>query len=81
MKQLFVHVKTCEMTHSLGCKICARLLSLIIVHARSCTVRGKCPLPYCDKIRERNERLRRQQLYMDDRRRQAQNAFYQAGED
>jgi E1A/CREB-binding protein len=81
MKQLFVHVQTCQTTHSFGCKICARLLSLIIVHARSCTVRGeKCPLPYCDKIRERNERLRRHQLYMDDRRRQAQNAFYHAGE-
>jgi len=81
MKQLFVHVRTCEVTHSLGCKICARLLSLIIVHARSCAVRGSCSLPYCDKIRERNERLRRQQLFMDDRRRQAQNAFYQAGEE
>ncbi|KAL3919534.1 MAG: hypothetical protein SGILL_003707 [Bacillariaceae sp.] len=81
MKQLFVHVQTCQTTHSLGCRICARLLSLIIVHARSCTVRGeKCPLPYCDKIRERNERLRRQQLFMDDRRRQAQNAYYDAGE-
>ena len=60
---------------------CARLLSLIIVHARSCTARGaKCPLPYCDKIRERNERVRRQQQLLDDRRRQAQNAFYDAGE-
>ena len=81
MKQLLVHVHTCQTTHSLGCKVCARLLSLIIVHARSCTVRGeRCPLPYCDKIRERNERVRRQQLCMDDRRRQAQNAFYDAGE-
>lgn len=81
MKRLFVHVGTCEETHSLGCRICSRLLSLIVVHARSCTARGGCcPLPYCDKIRERNERLRQQQLFMDDRRRQAQNAFYQAGE-
>lgn len=81
MKQLFGHVKTCEVTHSNGCKICARLLSLIVVHARSCTVRVEgCPLPYCDKIRERNERVRRQQLFMDDRRRQAQNAFYHSGE-
>lgn len=82
MKQLFGHVKTCQVTHSNGCKICARLLSLIVVHARSCTKRGEeCPLPYCDKIRERNERVRRQQLFMDDRRRQAQNAFYHAGEE
>lgn len=82
MKQLIVHVKTCQVTHSGGCKICARLLSLIIIHARSCAARGdSCRLPYCDKIRERNERLRRQQLFMDDRRRHAQNAFYDAGED
>lgn len=81
MKQLFVHVRTCEVTHSNGCKICARLLSLIVVHARSCTLRGtQCQLPYCDKIRERNERVRLQQLFMDDRRRQAQNAFYHSGE-
>lgn len=81
MKHLFVHVTTCETTHSGGCRICARLLALIVVHARSCNVRGgSCPLPYCDKIRERNERLRRQQLFMDDRRRQAQNAIYRAGE-
>jgi E1A/CREB-binding protein len=81
MKQLLVHVKTCEVTHSNGCRICARLLSLIVVHARSCSLREKqCPLPYCDKMRERNERVRRQQLFMDDRRRQAQNAFYQSCE-
>jgi E1A/CREB-binding protein len=78
MKKLFVHVKTCEITHKKGCKICARLLSLIIVHARSCTVRGTCSLPFCDRIRERNERLRRQQQLMDDRRRQAQNDYYRS---
>jgi E1A/CREB-binding protein len=81
MKRLVVHVQTCHVTHSGGCKICARLLSLIIVHARTCMTRGDgCPLPFCDKIRERNERVRRQQLFMDDRRRQAQNAYYQSGE-
>jgi hypothetical protein len=70
-------VKSCP-SNMQQCKICARLLSLIIVHARSCTVRDdSCPLPYCNKIRERNKRLRRQQRFMDDRRRQAQNAFYQ----
>jgi len=82
MKQAFVHVQS----NSCGsngnnrqqCNICSRLLSLIIVHARTCTVRdGSCPLPYCNKIRERNDRLRRQQRFMDDRRRQAQNAVYQ----
>lgn len=77
MKQLFAHVKTCEQTHKKGCKICTRMLGLILVHARSCTIRGSCPLPFCDRIRERNERLRRQQQLMDDRRRNAQNEFYQ----
>lgn len=78
MKKLFIHVKTCDITHRQGCKICARLLSLIIVHARTCTIRGLCSLPFCDRIRERNERLRRQQQLMDDRRRQAQNEHYGA---
>jgi E1A/CREB-binding protein len=77
MKQFFSHVKTCELTHKKGCKICSRLLSLTIVHARSCTTRGACSLPFCDRIRERNERLRRQQQLMDDRRRNAQNEYYQ----
>ncbi|KAL3945077.1 MAG: hypothetical protein SGBAC_000868 [Bacillariaceae sp.] len=76
MKQLFAHVKTCEHTHKKGCKICIRMLALIVVHARSCTIRGSCPLPFCDRIRQRNERLRRQQQLMDDRRRNAQNEFY-----
>jgi hypothetical protein len=75
MKKLFVHVHTCDVTNKKSCKICSRLLALIIVHARSCLA---CPLPFCDRIRERNERLRRQQQFMDDRRRQAQNDFYRA---
>ena len=89
MKQLFVHVRSCPLSSggatvandASRCKICARLLSLIIVHARSCTGPrdDSCPLPYCNKIRERNMRLRRQQRFMDDRRRQAQNAVYQQG--
>lgn len=79
MKKLFVHVRTCELTYLKGCKVCHRLVSLIIVHARSCGVRGSCSLPFCDKIRERNERMRRQQQLMDDRRRQAQNTYYGAG--
>ena len=83
MKQMLVHVQSCPLSsgataNAKQCKICARLLSLIIVHARTCTDRdGSCPLPYCNKIRERNRRLRRQQRFMDDRRRQAQNAVYQ----
>jgi E1A/CREB-binding protein len=79
MKLLFIHVQTCEVTYQRGCRKCSRLLGLLTVHARSCTVRGTCPLPFCDRIRERNERLRRQQQLMDDRRRQAQNELYRAG--
>lgn len=81
MKKLFVHVQTCNLTYMKGCKVCQRLVSLIVVHARSCSARGSCSLPFCDKIRERNERLRRQQQLMDDRRRQAQNTYYGAGDD
>jgi E1A/CREB-binding protein len=80
MKKLFVHVHTCDLTYLKGCKVCHRLVSLIIIHARSCDVRGSCSLPFCDKIRERNERVRRQQQLMDDRRRQAQNSYYGAGD-
>jgi E1A/CREB-binding protein len=76
MKQYFEHVKSCEITYKKGCKICARVLALLTVHARSCTVRGNCAVPFCDRIRERNQRLRLQQQLMDDRRRQAQNELY-----
>jgi len=78
MKNLFKHVQTCEITFKKGCKVCARLLSLITMHARLCTVRGDCPIPFCDRIRERNRRLRQQQQLMDDRRRQAQNDLYRS---
>eukprot|EP00536_Pseudo-nitzschia_multiseries_P008189 jgi/Psemu1/296830/fgenesh1_pm.204_\ len=82
MKQLLTHVVSCPLSSggatATSCKICARVLSLIIVHARSCTV-DSCSLPYCHKIRERNRRLRRQQQCMDDRRRRAQNAVYSKG--
>lgn len=76
MKKLFEHVNSCEVTYRKGCKVCSRLLSLLTMHARMCTVRGSCPLPFCDRIRERNKRRKQQQQLMDDRRRQAQNALY-----
>jgi E1A/CREB-binding protein len=80
MRNMFGHVRSCEVTYQKGCRICTRLLSLLTVHARSCATRGHCSLPFCDRIRERNERLRRQQQLMDDRRRQAQNDFYRGGD-
>jgi len=79
MKKLFEHVNTCEVTYRKGCKICSRLLSLLTIHARMCSVRGSCPLPFCDRIRERNRRRKQQQQQMDDRRRQAQNELYRRG--
>jgi Histone acetylation protein/TAZ zinc finger/Zinc finger, ZZ type len=81
IKKLFDHVRSCDIKPKKDCKICLRLLSLCAVHARMCAVRGECPIPFCDRIRERNQRLRRQQQLMDDRRRVAQNELYHAGGD
>jgi Histone acetylation protein/TAZ zinc finger/Zinc finger, ZZ type len=79
LKKLFLHVPSCDIKPKRECKICTRLLVLCTMHARLCTSRGSCPIPFCDRIRERNKRLRRQQQLMDDRRRQAQNELYHAG--
>lgn len=76
MKKLFEHVRTCDVTPKKSCKICTRVLTLLSVHARMCTVRGACPLPFCDRIREKIRRRKKQQQRMDDRRRQAQNQLY-----
>jgi Histone acetylation protein/TAZ zinc finger len=79
MKRLFNHVTSCDVTPKKDCKVCTRLFALCTMHSRMCTVRITCPIPFCDRIRERNKRLRRQQQQMDDRRRQAQNELYHAG--
>lgn len=76
MKKFFEHVLGCNIKPKTDCRICTRLLSLCAIHARTCTIRGVCSVPFCDRIRERNKRLRRQQQLMDDRRRQAQNDLY-----
>jgi len=78
-KKLFQHVSSCTVKPKRDCRICTRLLALCTMHARMCMARGTCPIPFCDRIRERNKRLRRQQQLMDDRRRQAQNELYHAG--
>ena len=80
MKKLFEHVKECDVSPKTACKICTRILVLLAMHARLCTVRGSCPLPFCDRIREKNRRRRQQQQLMDDRRRQTQNKLYRANE-
>lgn len=79
MKTLFNHVPNCVVTPKKDCKVCTRLFALCTIHSRLCSVRNSCPIPFCDRIRERNKRLRRQQQLMDDRRRQAQNELYHAG--
>jgi Histone acetylation protein/TAZ zinc finger/Zinc finger, ZZ type len=79
LKKLFLHVPSCDVKPKRDCKICTRLLVLCTMHSRLCDSRGACPIPFCDRIRERNKRLRRQQQLMDDRRRQAQNELYRAG--
>ena len=79
LKQFFQHVPSCEIKPKKDCKVCTRLLSLCTMHARMCNASGTCPIPFCDRIRERYKRLRRQQQLMDDRRRQAQNELYRAG--
>jgi len=78
MKKLFEHVESCEIKPKKECKVCSRLFSLCCVHARTCTA-ATCKIPFCDRIRQRNKRLRHQQQLMDDRRRRAQNELYHAG--
>ena len=81
MKQLFDHVKECDLTFKRGCKICARLFMLLTTHARDCISDGACAIPFCDRVRERNKRLLKQQQLMDDRRRTAQNDRHRQDDD
>lgn len=81
MKQLFSHVRGCEITYKRGCKMCVRLFMLLTKHARDCDSAGSCAIPFCDRIRERNRRMLRQQQLMDDRRRNAQNDRHREEED
>jgi len=76
MKEFFEHVRTCEIAPKKSCRICTGVLTRLSVHARMCTVRGDCPVPFCDRIREKMRRRLQQQQRMDDRRRQAQNQLY-----
>jgi len=72
MKQLFGHIKTCDVTFKHGCKVCTRLFLLLRKHAHDCNLEG-CPVPYCDRIKERTRLMSKQLQMMDDRRRDAQN--------
>lgn len=75
MKQLFDHIRGCELTYKRGCKSCTRLFMLLIKHSRDCSSEGLCPIPFCNRIKDRNRILLKQQQLMDDRRRDAQNCL------
>lgn len=75
MKQYLQHSVTCKSGHQGGCKICKRILSLLKYHALSCKNKN-CPVPQCEKVKERLRQMRRQQQAMDDRRRQVMNRQY-----
>lgn len=77
MQQLFEHVRKCDITYRNGCKVCIRLFMLLTKHARNCDVQGVCPIPFCERIRERHRRMLRQQQLLDDRRRDEQNNRHQ----
>ena len=78
MKQLFSHVRECEVTYRNGCRVCCRLFLLLAKHARNCDADlGTCNIPLCGRIRERQMRLLRQQQALDDRRRDEQNIRHQ----
>jgi E1A/CREB-binding protein len=72
MKQLFQHIQSCDVTYKRGCKTCTRMFMLLTKHSRDCS-QDVCPIPFCNRIKERTRLLLKQQQMMDDRRRNAQN--------
>lgn len=70
MKQLFQHIRSCDVTYKRGCKTCTRLFVLLTKHARDCT-EETCPIPFCGRIKERANLLLKQQQMMDDRDRKS----------
>ena len=55
MKSLLVHAQTC--TVSSGCITCRRVLALLSLHSRDCSL-AVCRVPLCDYFRERYGRPR-----------------------
>ena len=53
--------------------MCFRLFMLLTKHSSDCDLEGCCPVPYCDRIKERTRTLLKRQQIMDDRRRDDQN--------
>jgi len=61
MQGYVTHMRSCDRKQK-GCQTCRQMLLLSYHHARSCT-EGRCPVPFCPKIRENQERRRREQLF------------------
>jgi len=53
MKSLLVHAQTCTVTS--GCITCRRVLALLSLHSRACTL-TVCRVPLCDHFRQRHGR-------------------------
>jgi len=62
MQGLVSHMRGCDRKQK-GCQTCRQMLLLCCQHARSCT-EARCPVPFCPKIRENQERRRREQLFL-----------------
>lgn len=61
MQGLVSHMRGCDRKQK-GCQTCRQMLLLCIQHARSCT-EARCPVPFCPKIRENQERRRLEQQF------------------
>lgn len=55
MKKYFDHAKDCKDIPKSACKTCTAIINLCVVHGQRCIVKGHCPVPYCDRIRKKEE--------------------------
>ena len=55
VKKCFEHIKTCNEKPKSSCKTCTSIINLCVVHAQKCTIQGECPVPYCVRIRKKEE--------------------------
>ena len=49
--EYFAHAKNCSERHRSTCKPCTTIVNLSVAHARRCTAKTDCPVPFCDRIR------------------------------
>ncbi|KAG1663398.1 hypothetical protein FOA52_011676 [Chlamydomonas sp. UWO 241] len=67
VRELFQHANTCQIKVGGGCQLCKKVLVLLNLHAKSCSV-SVCPVPRC---REFKELRRRQANRQEEQRRKA----------